>query len=136
VRRCIARGRLVVARSTDTHLPAPWRRLHQERWRIQTAFAEMTHEGRVDAGGPRSPLGHALLEGGAQRRMEGRYRRGRTPVRGGAGGARWGEPRSPWILACPPVLSPALWTVSVSPHPLASLACVAPTPLIVAAIIA
>ena len=87
----VARGRLLLARGTDAHLPTPRRWLHQERWRIQAALADMAHEGLTGAVVPRYPLGHAPTEGGGERLREGRHRRGGPPARAGAGVARWGS---------------------------------------------
>ena len=100
--------------------PPPQRGLHQERWRIQAALAEMAHEGRRGAVVPRGPLGHAPPEGGGERIREGRHRRGGPPARGGAGVARWGSAVPACFLILPPVLRPSLGTVSLSPHAMSS----------------
>ena len=122
----VARGRLLLARGTDAHLPTPRRWLHQGRWRIQAALADMAHEGLTGAVVPRYPLGHAPTEGGGERILEGRHRRGGPPARGGAGVARWGSAVPAWFLALPPVLRPSLWTVALSPRALSSSPAQAP----------
>jgi hypothetical protein len=111
---------LLLARGTDAHLPTPRRGLHQERWRIQAALAEMAHEGLTGAVVLRDPLGHAPTEGGGARIREGRHRRGGPPARVGAGMARWGSAVLTWFLALLPVLRSSLGTVSLSPYAISS----------------
>src|SRR5262249_60796336 len=72
---------LLLARGPDAHLPTPRRGLHQERWRIQAALAEMAHEGLTGAVVLRDPLGHAPTEGGGAR------------IRGAQHGAGGGQAR-------------------------------------------
>jgi hypothetical protein len=111
---------LLLARGTDAHRPTPRRGLHQERWRIQAALAEMAHEGLTGAVVLRDPLGHAPTEGGGARIREGWHRRGGPPARVGAGMARWGSAVPAWFLALLPVLRPSLGTVSLSPYAMSS----------------
>ena len=56
----VARGRFLLAGVTDPHLPAPQRRLHQDRWRIQAVLADMAHKVHEGALVPRRALEHAL----------------------------------------------------------------------------
>jgi len=59
-----ARGRCLLARHTDPHLPTPRRRLHQDRRRIEAVFANMPDEPRAGALVSCSALGHTLVDGG------------------------------------------------------------------------
>ena len=68
----VARGRFLLAGVTDPHLPAPQRRLHQDRWRIEAVLANMPNESRAGALVSCRALGHALVEGGGQGLVEGR----------------------------------------------------------------